>query len=407
MPDPLDVLRTPVAPVAPDAAFARDLRARLERALLAPPLEEPMTASTAAPAAARLHALTPYLAVTDARAAVDFYVAAFGAARRGDPVVMPDGRVGHVEVALGDSVLMLADEFPELGLAAPATRGGVSQSLRLEVADPDAVVEAALAAGGVLERPVADAPYGRGGVVLDPSGHRWMVARAPAAARPGDVVYASLWTPDAPRTAAFFAAVLGWTTTTAGDDGGGLRVAGSGPGIVPGRDRGLFLGYAVADVDAAVAAVRAAGGTAAEPQDRHGGRVADCVDDQGLAFALFEGPGAPVDAPGSVELRVPDTVRARAFYGTVLGWGFRPGHGPGTWNGTVGDDRTRPRTGLSGGHAAALVVPTWDVPDLDAALAAVRAAGGTAGAATEQPSGLVAACADDQDAPFRLRLRRP
>ncbi|CAA9411660.1 MAG: Glyoxalase family protein [uncultured Pseudonocardia sp.] len=405
MPDPLDVLRTPVTPVAPDPAFVRDLRARIERALLAPPQEEPMTVSTAAPAA-RLHALTPYLAVTDARAAVDFYVAAFGAVRRDDPVVMPDGRIGHVEVALGDSVLMLADEFPEMGLAAPTTRGGVSQSLRLEVADPDAVVEAALAAGGVLERPVADAPYGRSGVVLDPSGHRWMVARAPAAARPGDVVYASLWTPDAPRTAAFLTAALGWTTT-AGDDGGGLRVAGSGLGIVPGPERGLFLGFAVADLDTAVAVVRAAGGTAAEPQDRHGGRVADCVDDQGLAFALFQGPGSAVDAPAFVEIRVPDTVRARAFYGTVLGWGFRPGHVPGTWNGTVGDDRTRPRTGLSGGHDTALVVPTWDVPDLDAALAAVRAAGGTAGAATEQPFGLVAPCADDQGTPFRLRLRRP
>ncbi len=406
MPDPLDVLRTPVTPVVPDPAFARDLRARLERALLVPSQEEPMTVSTATSAAARLHALTPYLAVTDARAAVDFYVAAFGAVRRDDPVVMPDGRVGHVEVALGDSVLVLADEFPEMGLAAPAARGGVSQSLRLEVADPDAVVAAALAAGGVLERPVADAPYGRSGVVLDPSGHRWMVARAPAQARPGDVVYASLWTPDAPRAAAFFGAALGWTTT-AGDAGGGLRVQGSGLGIVPGPDRGLFLGFAVADVDAAVAVVRAAGGTATEPQDGHGGRVADCVDDQGLAFALFEGPGAPVESPAFVELRMPGTVRARAFYGTVLGWGFRPGHVPGTWNGTVGDDRTRPRTVLSGGHAAAVAVPTWDVPDLDAALAAVHAAGGTAGTAAEQPLGLVAACTDDQGTPFRLRLRRP
>ena len=97
---------------------------------------------------------------------------------------MPDGRVGHVEVLLGDSVLMMADEFPEMGLVAPAHRGGVSQSLRLEVADPDAVVAAAVAAGGTLERPVADSPYGRGGVVLDPSGHRWMVSReAPAAGR--------------------------------------------------------------------------------------------------------------------------------------------------------------------------------------------------------------------------------
>ena len=76
--------------------------------------------------------------MTDAVAAVGFYVVAFGAIRRGEPIVVPDGRTGHVEVALGDSVLILADEFPEMGLSAPATRGGASQSLRLEVADPDA-----------------------------------------------------------------------------------------------------------------------------------------------------------------------------------------------------------------------------------------------------------------------------
>lgn len=422
MTDPLDALRSPAAPADPDPAFARALRARLERALLDPPHpdptaldptaldptvldpigeERPMSVTTAARTAATLHTLTPYLAVRDARAAVEFYVAAFGATRRGEPILMPDGRVGHVEVALGDSVLMLADEYPELGLAAPVTRGGVSQSLRLEVADPDAVVDRAVAAGGTLDRPVSDAPYGRGGVVLDPSGHRWMVSSAPPEARPGDVVYASVWTPDAPRTAAFLDAVLRWTTGP-GDEGGGLRTS-TGLGIVPGPQRGMFLAYAVADVDAAVAVVRAAGGTAAAPQDRHGGRVADCVDDQGLAFALFEGPAAPVDAPVFVEVRVPDTVRARAFYGTVLGWGFRPGHVPGTWNGTVGADRTRPRTGLSGGHDTATVVPTWDVPDLDAALAAVRAAGGTAGDPAEQPFGLVADCLDDQGTPFRLR----
>ena len=132
----------------------------------------------------RMHTLTPYLAVVDARASIAFYVAAFGAMRRGDPHVMPDGRIGHVEVGIGDTVLMLADEFPEIGLRAPVGRGGASQSLRLETADPDGVVAAAVAAGAVLERPVTDAPYGRGGVVVDPDGHRWMVSReAPTAHR--------------------------------------------------------------------------------------------------------------------------------------------------------------------------------------------------------------------------------
>ena len=225
MNDPLDALHTPLEPADPDPAFAADLRARIERALLHP--EDSTMTSTlnsptrADPAAARLHAITPYLAVTDARAAVAFYTTAFGARPRGEPIVMPDGRVGHVEVLLGDSVLMMADEFPEIGLVAPANRGGVSQSLRLEVADPDAVVAAAVAAGGTLERPVTDSPYGRGGVVLDPSGHRWMVSReAPVSqeavgARPGDVVYAALWRPDVQRAERFYAAVLGWTVAAA------------------------------------------------------------------------------------------------------------------------------------------------------------------------------------------------
>jgi uncharacterized glyoxalase superfamily protein PhnB len=391
MTDPLDALRAPITPADPDPGFARALRARLERALL-DPREDPMTTLEAPRTTARMHALTPYLAVTDAVAAVDFYVAAFGAVRRGDPIVMPDGRTGHVEVVLGDSVLMLADEFPEMGLAAPATRGGVSQSLRLEVTDPDAVVARAVAAGGTLERPVTDSPYGRGGVVLDPSGHRWMVSRDVPTARAGDVVYASLWTPDADRARAFYGAVLG--------DLGRLGISAD-----PQRS-GLFCGYAVDDVDAAVAVVRAAGGTATGPVEDHGGRVADCVDDQGLAFALFQGPGAPVTVPGYAELRLPDATRARAFYGTVLGWGFAPNEGrPGYWNGTVDGERTRPRTGLDGGHAVPTVVPTFVVPDLAAAIRAARAAGGTAEEPGPARFGLVAPCVDDQGTPFLLLER--
>lgn len=396
MTDPLDTLfttlRDPAGPVEPDPAFARALRARLERALLAP-LEDPMPATTLArpTPAATTHTVTAYLCVTDARAAVAFYVDAFGAARRDEPVVMPDGRIGHVEVALGDSVLMLAEEFPEIGLLAPATRGGASQSLRLEVADPDDVVERAVAAGAVLERPVADSAHGRGGVVLDASGHRWMVDRAPAEARTGDVVYASVWAADPERAARFLRAVLGRDVPVAGHP----------------THRGLFLCVEVPDVDAAAEVVRAAGGTADAPHERPHGRVVDCVDDQGLPFALHTGRGAPVTDPVFAEIRTPDAGRARAFYGTVLGWGFAPGHAPGTWNGLVGGGRTRPRTGLSGGHDGALVVPTFDVADLGAALAAVRAAGGTAAEPTERPFGLVADCADDQGTPLRLRQGRP
>ncbi len=307
MTDPFDALRAPLGAAEPDPDFARDLRARVERALLDPGrtivTTTADTATEAGPAeAVPLHAVTPYLAVPDARAAVEFYVEAFGARRRGEPIVMPDGRTGHVEVALGDSVLMMADEFPEMGLVAPLNRGGVSQSLRLEVGDPDAVVERAVRLGGTLERPVTDSPYGRGGVVVDPAGHRWMISREPAgpAGRTGPIVYASVWTHDVDRAERFYAAVLGWTVT-AGSGAQGRQVANRQPrlGLFGGQRSTLMACFAVADVDAAVALVRAAGGTATDPVDEDHGRVADCVDDQGLPFALQRAAGRPVRPPKS------------------------------------------------------------------------------------------------------------
>ncbi|GAA4684438.1 hypothetical protein GCM10023215_19070 [Pseudonocardia yuanmonensis] len=186
MSDPLDVLREPIRPVHPDPGFAARLRERLERLVLGPESQERLMtvtdeSATTAAAALPLHTLTPYLAVPDAEAALDFYVDVFGAVRRGEPIVMPDGRIGHAEFAVGDSVVMLAEEFPELGVRAPAP-DAVSVSLRLEVADPDTVVARAVARGAQLERPVTDSPYGRSGVVVDPAGHRWMVSREPGSA---------------------------------------------------------------------------------------------------------------------------------------------------------------------------------------------------------------------------------
>ena len=392
MTDPLDALRVGPGPVDPDPAFAAALRARIERALLEP-LEDTVTSTVTTPAdetgtANRLHTLTPYLVAVDARASVEFYVAAFGATRRGAPIVMPDGRVGHVEVALGDSVLMLADEFPEMGLRAPVNRGGPSQSLRLETSDPDGVVAAAVAAGAVLERPVADSPYGRGGVVDDLDGHRWMVSSGAPVARPGDIVYASLWAPDAARTRRFYEGALG-----------SLGQLGTADAAEP----NLMCCYEVVDVDAAVALVRAAGGTADEPRDEPHGRTADCVDDQGIPFAVHSGHTPPLGTPLQyVELRVPDTGRARAFYGTVLGWRFRPGGVAGYWHPLRPDGgMTAPVTGLIGGAERAVVVPTFGVADVAASVAAVRSAGGRV--ATPDGGGYDgAACVDDQGVPFHL-----
>ena len=81
--------------------------------------------------------VTPYLAVADARRAVDWYAEAFGARRRGDPIVMPDGRVGHAEIELAGALVMLSDEHPEIGVAAPQPGQGATVTLHAQVADVD------------------------------------------------------------------------------------------------------------------------------------------------------------------------------------------------------------------------------------------------------------------------------
>jgi uncharacterized glyoxalase superfamily protein PhnB len=126
------------------------------------------------------HTLTPYIAVRDGRRALGWYVDVFGARMRRDPVVMPDGRIGHSEIVIGDSVLMLSEEFPELDVLGPESRGGTTSTLVVVVPDVDRTVQRAVAAGARLERPPQDEPYGRTGVVHDPFGHRWMVQSSPA-----------------------------------------------------------------------------------------------------------------------------------------------------------------------------------------------------------------------------------
>jgi PhnB protein len=92
-------------------------------------------------------------------------------------LLMPDGRVGHAEIELGDSVIMLADEFPEYGGKAPQTLGGSPVSIRLYVEDVDAFVKRALAAGARERKPAEDQFYGdRSGQLEDPFGHLWWVA---------------------------------------------------------------------------------------------------------------------------------------------------------------------------------------------------------------------------------------
>jgi PhnB protein len=120
--------------------------------------------------------VTPYLIVRGGAAAIDFYTKAFGAEEL-YRMPMPDGRVGHAELRVGGSVVMLADEFPERGVKSPAALGGTPVGLLLYVADADAVAARAVAAGATVERPVVDQFYGdRSGTLVDPFGHRWTVA---------------------------------------------------------------------------------------------------------------------------------------------------------------------------------------------------------------------------------------
>ena len=120
--------------------------------------------------------VTPYLAIRGAAKALEFYKRAFGATEL-YKLMMPDGRVGHAEMRLGDSLIMLADEFPEYGAKAPATLGGSPVNLHLYVDDVDAVFQRAVAAGAVERQPVMDQFYGdRSGQLEDPFGHLWWVA---------------------------------------------------------------------------------------------------------------------------------------------------------------------------------------------------------------------------------------
>jgi PhnB protein len=122
------------------------------------------------------HTITPYLSIRGAAAAIDFYKRAFGATEV-MRMAQPDGRVGHAELQLGDSRVMLADEFPEMDFRSPSTIGGTPVSLHMYVEDVDAVVKQAVAAGAKLVRPVQDQFYGdRSGTVTDPYGHVWHVS---------------------------------------------------------------------------------------------------------------------------------------------------------------------------------------------------------------------------------------
>ncbi|HLM55587.1 MAG TPA: VOC family protein [Pyrinomonadaceae bacterium] len=120
--------------------------------------------------------VTPYLCVSDAARAIEFYKEAFGATEL-MRMEAPGGKIGHAELKIGDSVVMLADEFPEMNFRSPQSIGGAAVQFYIYDEDVDARVERAVAAGAKLTRPVKDEFYGdRSGAVEDPFGHHWYIA---------------------------------------------------------------------------------------------------------------------------------------------------------------------------------------------------------------------------------------
>jgi PhnB protein len=120
--------------------------------------------------------VTPYLCIDGAGAAIEFYTKVFGATER-MRMPAPDGKIGHAEIQIGDSVIMLSDEFPEMDVRSPKTVGGTPVTMSVYVGDVDTVFDRAVAAGAKPLRAVENQFYGdRSGQFEDPFGHRWSVA---------------------------------------------------------------------------------------------------------------------------------------------------------------------------------------------------------------------------------------
>jgi PhnB protein len=122
------------------------------------------------------HSVTPYLAVDNAAKAIDWYTKAFGAKER-LRMDAPGGQIGHAELEIGDSLVMLSDPFPQASTTPPKELGGTTVSVMLYVEDVDAVAKKALDAGAIATMEVADQFWGdRMGSITDPFGHSWSIA---------------------------------------------------------------------------------------------------------------------------------------------------------------------------------------------------------------------------------------
>jgi PhnB protein len=123
------------------------------------------------------HTVAASITISDCAGAIDFYKDVFGATEPYERFTDPNGRVGHAELVIGDTGVMMSDEYPEMGIVSPTTLGGQSGSLTVYVPDTDATVARAVAAGATVTRPAADQFYGaRSAMIRDPFGVTWGIS---------------------------------------------------------------------------------------------------------------------------------------------------------------------------------------------------------------------------------------
>lgn len=336
--DPFEVLAAGVTPMSPRPEFAAALRRRLTDELF-PPLSvperspamtttEPVTATTA-PAEAEAGStasttvpnqrLIPYLCCRDAAAALDFYAVALGGVEQ-SRMVDDRGRVGHAEIVIHGSQVMLADEHPEIDVLSPQHYGGTPVSLHLEVDDVDAVYARAVAGGAIGERAPVDEFYGsRVAIIRDPFGHRWFMqtplehVSTPEMSRraaqegyeliapsepeerpttgPVEIGYLTFATSDTARAGRFFSALFGWELEPGNTGEGYAHIANTKlpMGLTPdGVGQPPTPYFRVPSAVEYSARVRELGGTVVSSEAYESGGSVTCRDDQGMTFMLWE-----------------------------------------------------------------------------------------------------------------------
>lgn len=324
MADPFDALRLPTNPVAPEPAFTAALRARLVEALAPNPPEPDAvpairlrgdTVTTTEPTTTA-DALTPYLAVADAAAALDWYRDVLGAIET-TRFVGDDGRIGHAEITIGGARVMLADEFPDMGVHGPGHYGGSPVTLHLEVVDIDHTFRRAVQEGADALREPADQGHGnRNAAIVDPFGHGWMLSQPIDAERtaaaeveggvggdgsdwkvsgrqPVEPGYITMRTGDLEAARTFFASLFDWEVEPGSVEGGG-HIANTrfpmGFFQADGPTEGgpVTLYFRVDDIEPYADRVEELGGQVLSRNTYPSGGNAECVDDQGFRFDLFQ-----------------------------------------------------------------------------------------------------------------------